>query len=328
MANTQYAGLIGCGDFLRWLIDDLNDSTRIKVKYTYDLNHEKSRQRAGQLKAIVAESADKIFNDPEISTVYIFTPPFAREDLFRKAVAHKKNIITTKPFAVNYKEALKLYDMVKDKVACGVFYGRAGNASVETLKNIFESGEIGALSLYKEDWFHHYPTWNDWALIPEKNGGPFMDAMIHNLNRSRYLIGDKVKSATFFSSSYAQDLPCNDTETMRVDFENGASSFLFISWAADLEIFNPDANEREHIGLNQMITNQGWFVTIHEEEDQPVIRAKKNKETREWAIKPLPLTPYDDFVDRIDKGLPQNHSLEMALEDMRIIEMATGYQPR
>ncbi len=322
MKNPQYAGLIGCGDFLRWLIDDLNNSTKIKVKYTFDLNSEKSKLRATQLNATAVDDVDRIFSDPAITTVYIFTPPFAREELFRQAVAHNKNIITTKPFAVNYNEALKLYKMVKNKVECGVFYGRAGNATVETLKNIFESGEIGQLSLYKEDWFHHYPTWNDWALIPEKNGGPFMDAMIHNLNRSRYLIGDKVKSATFFSSSYAQNLPCNDTETLRVDFENGASSFLFISWAADLEIFNPDANEREHIGLNQMITNQGWFVTIHEDEDKPVIRAKKNKETLKWPIDSLPLTPYDDFIDRIEKCLTQNHSAEMALEDMRIMNMA------
>lgn len=320
MANLQYAGLIGCGDFLRWLIDDLNNSKKIKVKYTYDLNPEKSKLRADQLNASVAKSAEQIFNDPEITTVYIFTPPFAREELFKMAVDHRKNIITTKPFAVNYDAAKKLYNMVKGKVECGVFYGRAGNATVETLKTIFDSGEIGHLAIYKEDWFHHYPTWNDWAIQPEKNGGPFMDAMIHNLNRSRYLIGDKVKSVEFFSANYAQKLPCNDTETMRVEFENGASSFLFITWAADLEIFNPGANEREHIGLNHMITSQGWFVTIHEDEDRPVIRAKKNKETKEWPIKPLLLTPYDDFVDRVEKGLPQNHSIEMAMEDMRIMQ--------
>ncbi|MFW6371710.1 MAG: Gfo/Idh/MocA family protein, partial [Bacteroidota bacterium] len=154
MANLQYAGLIGCGDFLRWLIDDLNNSKKIKVKYTYDLNPEKSGLRAGQLNASVAESAEQIFNDPEISTVYIFTPPFAREELFKMAVDHGKNIITTKPFAVNYDAAKKLYNMVKDKVECGVFYGRAGNAAVEALKTIFDGGEIGNLAIYKEDWFH------------------------------------------------------------------------------------------------------------------------------------------------------------------------------
>lgn len=149
-----------------------------------------------------------------------------------------------------------------------------------------------------------------------------MDAMIHNLNRSRYLINQKVKNVEFLSANYAQKLPCNDTETMRVDFENGASSFLFITWAANLEIFDPMANEREHIGINHMITDQGWFVTLHEDEDQPVIRAKKNKDMKEWKINPLPMTPYDDFVDRIEKGIPQNHSIEMALEDMRIMDMA------
>ena len=67
--------------------------------------------------------------------------------------------------ASNTAAAEKLFDIVNGKVKCAVFYGRSGNASVETLKEILRSGEIGKLSLYKEDWLHHYP-WELSALLP------------------------------------------------------------------------------------------------------------------------------------------------------------------
>ncbi|MFW5878063.1 MAG: Gfo/Idh/MocA family protein, partial [bacterium] len=244
MAKVLKAGLIGCGDYLRWEIDPINNSKYFKVKSTYDLDPEKSRKVATRIGAASVDSADAIFDDEEISIVMIFTPPRARKDLFSKAVNHGKHIITTKPFGTSLKDARELKNIVEDKVNCAVFYGRTGNSSVEKIKEILKSGEIGKLALYKEDWLHHYPTWNNWATDMEKNGGPFMDAMIHNLNKSRYLIDSPVKSVQFISENYVQNLKCNDTEFMKIDFENGASSWLFITWAADLEVFDISGNDR------------------------------------------------------------------------------------
>ena len=46
MKDVYQAALIGCGDYVRWLIDDLNNSLRFNVKYTYDLDKEKMAKRA------------------------------------------------------------------------------------------------------------------------------------------------------------------------------------------------------------------------------------------------------------------------------------------
>ena len=61
----------------------------------------------------------------------------------------------------------------KSGKACSVQYKRSGDPLSETLKDLFESGEIGSLALYKQDSVHHYPQWNTWALDPVKNVGPF-----------------------------------------------------------------------------------------------------------------------------------------------------------
>ena len=314
--------MIGCGDYVRWLIDDLNGSKRFSVSYTYDLDRNRSEKRAGELNAVAVESAEVIWNDPEVDIVLIFTPPWVRIGLFESAVRAGKHIITTKPLAPNLDDALRLREIVGNSVECAVFYGRTGNAAVEKLKQIFESGEIGRLALYKEEWFHHYPQWNDWATDPEKNGGPFMDAMIHNLNKAVYLTGDKVADFSFISENHAQELKCNDTEFLKVDFRGGASAYLFITWAADLEVYSLTGNEREHIGISHMITDRGWYVSEVKENGKSRIRAKKEGEVKEWDIEPLPHTPFDDFVLSMEAGTGQNSSLEMAVNDIMVLEEA------
>jgi predicted dehydrogenase len=321
MKQVLNAGLIGCGDYLRWEIDEINDSKYFKVKSTYDLDSEKSCKIAEQVDAQCVESADEIFDDEEISIVMVFTPPWAREELFRKAVEKGKHIISTKPFGTNLEDARKLQNIIQDSVNCSVFYGRTGNASVEQIKKILDSGEIGKLALYKEDWLHHYPVWNDWATDPEKNGGPFMDAMIHNLNKSRYLIDSPVKNIEFTSENYAQELKCNDTEFMKVDFESGASSWLFITWAADLEVFDPGGNDRVHYGLLHMITDEGWYITEEEKENRMYIKAVKEKAAEIWEVKPLEFTRYDTFSVSLQEGKKQPADYRDALRDMEIMEM-------
>ena len=80
------------------------------------------------------------------------------------------------------------------KVRRGVLYGRSGDGFACMARQALASGEIGTLALYRHDWLHHYPQWNTWALDPAKNGGPFMDAMIHNLNLARYLMARPMRS--------------------------------------------------------------------------------------------------------------------------------------
>jgi len=320
--NIYKAGLIGCGDYLRWLIDSMNASSRLKIKSTFDLDRTKSERRASQLHATAVNTVDDIFADKEISVVIIFTPPWTRLPLFEKAVKHKKHIITTKPLAPTAAEAKKLYQLVKGKVQCAVHYGRTGNASVEMMKKIFRSGEIGKLALYKEDWFHHYPTWNNWATDPKKNGGPFMDAMIHNLNKARYLMGRKLKSVAFFSENYAQKLKCNDTESMKLNFTGNGCARLFITWAADLEIYDPSGNDREHYGIAHYITDKGWYVKEINKDGVPYIHAHKNKEVKEWKVEPLPCTPYDQFIIDLEAGKKPEPDIKMAMEDIIILEEA------
>lgn len=65
-----------------------------------------------------------------------------------------------------------------------------------------------------------------------------MDAMLHNLNAARYLMGRRVVGRAFFSDDHTHSLACDDTQFLKVDFEQGASAHLFITWAAELAVYD------------------------------------------------------------------------------------------
>jgi predicted dehydrogenase len=237
MSTPLRLGIIGCGDFLRWMAPALKQSARTRVTALFDCARPRAEQYARDLGGRIAASANEIITAADIDAVCLFVPPWVRKDLWLQTAAARKHILATKPLAASADDSAAMAKAAAGLVA-GVIYRRTGNDVIETYKRIFERGDVGKLALYKQDWLHHYPQWNTWALDRDKNGGPFMDAMVHNLNIARYLMGRPMTACTFFSDSHAHQLPCADTEAMKCDFaDNGAA--LFDAFAAAVQAGAP-----------------------------------------------------------------------------------------
>ena len=207
-------GILGCGDFLRWMAPGIQASQNVTVKWLFDPARERAARYAAELGGQVAKSAGEIFADPEVDIACLFVPPWLRTDLWVQAAQAGKHILATKPLAANAADCERIAAL-GERTRAGVLYGRSGDGWPVALKRLLESGEIGRLALYRQDWLHHFPQWNTWALDPAKNGGPFMDAMIHNLNLARYLMGRPITAAAFFSEKLSHPgLTCADTRDL------------------------------------------------------------------------------------------------------------------
>jgi predicted dehydrogenase len=323
MKKIYGIGILGCGDFLRWQSDAITSSPHIKVKKCFDPNITRAAKYAAQLGATVASSEDDIFSDPEVDIVCLFVPPFLRKEMIAKAVAAGKHIIATKPLAPTLKEADEIKTIVGDKVRFCVIYRRSGDAMIKTLREIFNQGELGQCALYRQDWLHHYPAWNTWALDPEKNGGPFMDAMIHNQNIARYLMDGPAKQVSFFSDNLAHpDLKCTDTDMMKMDFVGGGAAYLFITWAADLAVHSSEGNDREHIDIFYIVTDKGWRITSEHNDGRQVIVASRKGEKKIFPIVGYDHPTYERFALALNANEPMPKdfaSLNESCEDISII---------
>ncbi len=331
MSSLQL-GIVGCGDFLRLQKPAIDKTPAVKVVGLYDPMQERSQAFAKDWSsARLYESAEALIDDPAIDAVAIFVPPWLRRPLLVQAAQNGKHIITTKPLAPTLEDCKAMVKAVEEAgVTAAVIYNRTSDLRAQTLKKIFEGGELGQLALYKQDWLHHYPHWNTWALDPEKNGGPFMDAMIHNLNIARHLMGREATKGTFFSDHHAHpDLPCADTEFLKLDFPDNSSAHLFITWAADLNLLEKGGNYREHFDIWYAITNQGWRLTSEKTDGKSVVIASRMGENRIFPFIEPTETHYEEFIARIEgkrNCLGVLATLPEALEDIRIIR-GCGAQP-
>jgi predicted dehydrogenase len=321
-SKTYQMGILGCGDFLRWMAPGIQASQNVAVKWLFDPLRERAEKYAAQLGGQAADDHETILSDPEVDIVCLFVPPWLRTELWVQAVQSGKHVLATKPLAASVADCEKLISL-EGKTRTGVLYGRSGDGWPVALKRLLDSGEIGKLALYRQDWLHHYPQWNTWALDPAKNGGPFMDAMIHNLNLARYLMGRPITGATFFSEKLAHPgLACADTETLKLQFVENGSALLFITWAADLAVYSTDGNNREHIDLFYLVSDQGWRITKERVEGKAQIVASRAGERKTWLVIDLGGSVFDRFAAAIETGeaLPEDIvSVGMAAEDIRLL---------
>jgi len=318
-------GILGCGDFLRWNEAALRASTQTVVAAVYDPDATRSQTWATALGARVGASAEDVITAADVDIVCLFVPPWLRMQPLIQAAQAGKAIITTKPLAPTPEECQSMISAVAAaQVACGVIYNRTRSPAIETIRDVLASGEVGNLALFKQDWIHPYPRWNSWATDPQRNGGPFMDAMIHNLNAARYLMGRPATALTFFSDRHnrSQVLPCADTEAMKLDFTDGGSAHLFITWAGDLATFTTAGNDREHIDIWYMITDAGWRLSVAGTQ----LLGSRRGETRRWPLQPLATTIYDALAHAM-RGGPWPRDLPTLAEaalDISLIRAGSG----
>lgn len=323
MNNPLGLGLIGCGDYLRLNLPEISGSKRVRVAALFDPDRPRAERFQVATGGEVRASAAAVIADPAVDIVVLFVPPWVRAPLVADAAQAGKAILTTKPVASDIPDCTTMLAAVQAaKVACGVIYNRTETSLVPALKRVFGSGEIGGIALYRQDWLHHYPQWNTWATDPAKNGGPFMDAMIHNLNRARYLFGRPAVRATFFRDNLAHpELRCADTESLKLDFSGGGTANLFITWAADLAVHSTAGNHREHIDLFYCITNRGWRVTVETEQGPPCIVASRLGETKRWPVAPFARTLFDEFAAHVQDGQPWPERLPSLTEAAADIQL-------
>jgi predicted dehydrogenase len=314
-------GILGGGDFTRRETPALLSSRRVRVTAVYDPREDAARAAAERFSARVAESAEALVSAADVDAVVVYTPPFTHRPLVELAVGAGKRVITTKPLAPSVADARRIAELTADG-RCLVVYKRVGSPQHHALKALFALGEVGRLVLYRHDWAHHFPYWVPWALDPEKNGGPLVDAMIHNLSAVRDLVAAPVVGLTYHGYNLTHEFRVCDTESLVVDFASGATAHLFITWAADLAIYDAQANARERLDLQYMVTSTGHLVRFETRDGRPVLAASREGHVSIWPVPPLPETHYDRWARDLDEGRPVECSAQEACRDIELLQAA------
>jgi predicted dehydrogenase len=137
---------------------------------------------------------DACLENPEVSAVYIATPPGDHQDLAVRAATAGKHVLCEKPLAAAVEQSAKMVDAAR---AHGVLlmtaYRKYFEPSSVYLKSLISKGSLGSIDMIHASFSERFvPGLSQaWMLDPAlSGGGPLMDLGVYCVNTSRWLVDE------------------------------------------------------------------------------------------------------------------------------------------
>lgn len=234
-------GMIGCGDVTEKKsapsFNKINGSSLHGVT-----SRSKSRASAYAERHHVPkvyDSADELVGDPEISAVYIATPPSSHAAYAIMAMRAGKPVYVEKPMAPDYQGCLEM-NQVSSETDMPIFvaYYRRSMEYFLKVKELLQNQAIGKVLIVQSSLIVP-PREEDrdrqnlpWRVVPEiSGGGYFYDMGCHELDILSYYFGP-VRSVDGWHANMGGLYPAEDTVTASLVFENGllyAGTWCFVA---------------------------------------------------------------------------------------------------
>ena len=176
------------------------------------------------------DDADALINDPEVSAIYIATPPGAHEIFTLKAAAANKPVYVEKPMARTYDECLNMIKACESaQVPLFTAYYRRMLPNFLKVKSLLEEGVIGDVRYvnillnkkHQPDPLSKKGQNDNWRVDPEiAGGGYFFDLASHQLDIMDFLFGP-IREAQGFKHNQGHFYTAEDIVIGSFYFENG-----------------------------------------------------------------------------------------------------------
>jgi predicted dehydrogenase len=251
--ETLRVGIVGTGSIGMVHLDTLSKIPGFKITAVCDVRE--SALSNATAKSGVAGYAEyqKLVEQNDIDVVAVCTPNYLHSPVAVAALNAGKHVFVEKPMAYDVKAAKEMI-AARDKsgkiVQIGVCQRFRGDAQV--LKSHIEQGELGRIYFAKCGYLRRsgIPGMGSWFTTrSQSGGGPILDLGVHALDLTMYLM-DNFKPVSVTSCKYAEFGPkglgggdwgtavpggpfdVEDLAAALIRFENGATIFLEVSWAA------------------------------------------------------------------------------------------------
>jgi predicted dehydrogenase len=199
------------------------------------------------------EEYEKLVARSDVDVVAVCTPNDLHAPVAVAALEAGKHVFLEKPMAYDAaaaRDVIAARDSSGKKVQIGVCQRFRGDA--QTIKQHIEAGELGRIYFAKCGYLRRsgIPGMGSWFTTRARSGhGPIVDLGVHALDLTMWLI-DNFEPTTVSACSYAEFGPrglgggdwgtpepggpfdVEDLAAALIGFDNGATVFLEVSWAA------------------------------------------------------------------------------------------------
>ena len=252
MAMSSRIGyaVVGLGNLARnAILPAFAHSKRSKLVALVSRDPHKAAQLRKKFKAAAAYNMsdyDQVLAHPEISAVYVVTPPARHEEFTIRAAAARKHVLCEKPLAATAAQSARMVAACRQSgVLLMTAYRKYFEPSAVYLRSLVTSGALGRLDMIHTSFseIHNPSVAPNWLLDASlAGGGPMMDLGVYCVNTSRWLAGEDPAEAVAQSwcHDHARFKNMEEGVSFRLNFPSGLivqgsstyssaiSSFIFI----------------------------------------------------------------------------------------------------
>ena len=241
-------GIVGFGAIGPQHAEAISHTENAKVYAVCDINPERLKKASDGI--IGYASYDEMLSDGNIDCIHICTPHYLHFEMIQKAIKAGKQILCEKPVVMTKNEFNSILNIKEYENVCCIVQNRF-NPSVQKLKEIAESGHLGAVRAVKgiitwqrtAEYYRHDKWRGKWST---EGGGVLINQAIHTLDLMIYIAGN-VKSVRATRENFSlPEIEVEDTCTARLEFEQGFSGMFFATNA----YFGSEAPEIEVVFEN------------------------------------------------------------------------------
>ena len=229
------AAIIGLGRWGRSLVNSVQGkSDAIQFARAYTRTRAGAEDFCREKNIPLAESYEQILADPQIGAVVLATPHSQHEAQVRQATAAGKHVHVEKPITLDYPSARAVVATAeKAGVVLAVGFCRRFHPSVGEIRQRLADGRLGRvismIGQHTTSTGQFIPPEN-WRAAPEEAPGGALTAVgVHSLDHM-IEFGGRVREVHCVTARYIPG-PSDDTTTVMLTFESGATGLIFCSVA-------------------------------------------------------------------------------------------------
>jgi predicted dehydrogenase len=321
--------LVGCGFFARNHLHGWREVEGAEIVALCDVDPAKTAAYAADFGITEQHQDASALLTGGFDFVDFCTTMDTHEALIDIAIAAQVPVIVQKPFAPDYRSVQRIEAKAR---AAGLPVMVHENFRFQKLfrrlREILDSGEIGAVSFGRLSWRNDIDVYTNQPYLITTERFMIMDVGIHMLDLARFLLGDAA-AVTCLKQSVKEGIAGEDAATLTLAHENGAVSVVDISYATHRKpsTFPQTLGEIEgRLGTVQIL--EGQILRIHSAKGvrDEIIAA----DTRSWTSSPwtqiqdsVPRTQ-QHFIDALRAGTAFETSATQSLQTYALAEAAYG----
>ena len=304
-------------------VDLMKKRPDARVKWVWDHDTARAEKLAGELSAQPAADVQKIWTDPEVVAVVIFSETNRHHELVLAAAKAHKHMFVEKPLGITAKESLEMADAIeKANLLFTTGYFMRTDPKHIFLKQEIAKGNFGTITRARgsnchsgalEGWFAGEYRW---MTDPKVAGvGAYGDLGTHKLDILMWLLGDVASVTADVKAVTHRYGNCDECGEGLIQFKQGYIGTLAAGW---VDIEDP---------VQLLISGTEGHALVYD--NHLYYRSKKlpgSSSTDPWTQLPrAPRPPLHQFLDAVagDKDQPLVTPREAAA---RVVVMEAMYK--